>query len=370
MLEATISKRRTQKEKSPSVLPRVDDMAVGVKKVITRKRNEIQEAKMEAGKLGEETVAFIPEEDIEVMFAAENVINLIKQEVQSENKLKALYRTYPEITDDLKNRLKAQTEIFAQNREIAKKQITKIVEKHPLWKQFEPIKGFTPYQLGILMGLIKDPTKFATPGKLMMYAGLGVWKGLPVTKMHLNKIKDGYLNEGREFKGFNTMFGGRMEVITDCLMRGGGWFYDFYNRKKTYKIEKARNTQLNVSEPGVIEVDNQGQITATPNGRFCFVATKEDHKASNGVMEVGKEYMWGKKNQSLVSFADRTAKKSMKRILLHLVYSKWLEHKGITPRIPYAIEYLGHNHHIKLEEITNYDSNFKRPAKTKPAKPE
>ena len=70
---------------------------------------------------------------------------------------------------------------------------------------------------------------------------------------------------------------------------------------------------------------------------------------------VGKEYMVGKKNQSLISYADRAAKNAMKRVLLHLIYTEWMLYKGLECRIPYPIEYLGHKHLITVDEIMNYD---------------
>ncbi len=364
-----------------------DSAEMSAKKKMTTSRVSISKEKSNVGKLGPKTEAFIPD-DLEVMFAAKNSLDLINLQTRSTNALGAYFRDYPEITDDIRDRLLSQTKIFNDNFELAKQQTIKLCEKHPLWKKFAAIKGFTAYQLGILMSCIKDPTKFHTPSALMMYAGLGTYKGLPVNKLNMNKIKEIYHSEGKEFKGFHTTMSGRMEVITDCLMRGQGWFYMFYNRKKLQKIEKAQNEKLQVMKYGdqlydhkghptekygpetpvwdAVIKDARGNIIATPTGSICFIATKEARKQSGNVMEVDKEYMWGKKNQSLISFADRAAKKAMKRILLHLIYTEWMALKGKEARNPYPIEYLGHSTMITLEEITNYDSTVKRVKKVKP----
>lgn len=365
-----------------------DSAVMKVKKNITSKRVSVAKEKSSVGKLGPKTVAYIPD-DIEVMYAAKNVLDLMQQQVKSENALGAFMREYPTISEEIRARLRDQANLFKDNFDIAKKHTTQLCEAHPLWASFKDIKGFTAYQMGIIMACVKNPAKFHTPSALMMYAGLGAYKGMPVNKLNLNKIKETYHSEGKEFKGFNTLLAGRMEVITDCLMRGKGWFYNFYLNKKDQKIQVAMNEKLKTLKYGdqitdsvgnpagefteetavwdAVARDFKGRIIATPTGTHCFVATKEARKESGNVMEVDKEYMWGKKNQSLISFADRAAKKAVKRILLHLVYTAWMEHKGLVARNPYPIEYLGHPTLIKLEHVVAYDRAVinKKPRKQK-----
>lgn len=319
---------------------------------MTKLRNEVTATKRSAGKLGPKTEAYIPD-DIEIMFAGKTYQNLTKASVANTNEYKAFLREYKGMTTETEAHLKGQFGLFEDQFKSAKKHLTKITERHPLWAKFKDVKGFSATQLGLIMSLIKDPYKFASPSKLMVYAGVGTYYGINVNKMNLNKIKEEAANRGRKFNGFNTQFSGKLEVVIDCLMRSKGWFYDFYTRKKEQKIAQARN---------------EGRV---------FVATKDDVKASKvaaekdderaeideitgepkvAKMEAGKEYMVGKKNQSLISYADRAAKNTMKNILLHLIYAEWWKLKGGVPRNPYVFDYLGHQSWITLDEICGFDN--------------
>ncbi len=320
------------------------------KKEMTSRRVKNSETKRKVGKLGEKTYAHIPD-DIEVMFAGKNYVDLTMRHVGTQNAYKAFLREYSTMSPEIRERLDDQFNMFEASFKLAKKNLTKLAELHPLWDKFKDVRGFSATQLGLIMSLIKTPERFSSPSKLMVYAGVGTWYGINVNKMNMNKIKEEADKRGLKFEGFSTMFSGKMETIVDCLMRSRGFFYDYYNRKKAWKMEKTRN---------------EGRV---------FVATKDDVKLSKVVdkdsteaepdpitgepkvskMEVGKEYIIGRKNQSLISYADRSAKNTIKNILLHLIYTEWMKLRGFEPRNPYAIDYLGHKTMITLEDIAAFD---------------
>jgi len=111
-------------------------------------------------------------------------------------------------------------------------------------------------------------------------------------------------------------------------MRSRGYFYNMYGQIKERLMQKAIN-------------ENRAEL---------IVST--EHKE-------GKLYMKGRKNQSLILYADRGAKRRCKRILLHLIYTEWRTSLGMEVRIPYPMEYLGHQVTITLDDVVAYDKNIK-----------
>ena len=302
-----------------------------VKKTITKKRIEIQEEIETVDNLGEETIAVLPE-DMAVMYSGKLCAMLIKQNVASQNILKGYLRMYPELAEDTKNELvKLQAE-FSSDFELAKARTNKVASKHPLYIALKGIKGISAYQIALVMSYMKDIHRFDTPSKLAVYSGMACVNNLPVTKANINKIYEYRMeNDGREFKGFNTDFSGRMFVIIDCLLRAKGWFYTYYC--------------------GV----RQRVETRALNGGETFVATIQDQKDSKGVMKAGHHYMKGKKNQSLIMWSDKNAKRRVARTFLHFLWAEWRVIAGLPVRMPYAIDYLGHTGYIKLEEVIKAD---------------
>jgi hypothetical protein len=211
--------------------------------------------------------------------------------------------------------------------------VEKIVKKHPLWERLEGIKGFTAYQLALIMAYTKDISKFDTPSKYVVYAGIGVINGMPITKANLNKIKEYYSSQGKEFKGFHTVFAGRMlGVVADCLIRPKGFFYNMY---------------LNIRKRLVERCINGGEV----------VEQEKEVKGKDGVVRKEKRYyMKNKKNQSLEAFTHSNAKRRIVRTLLHLIWTEWRTLRELPVRNPYPHDYLGHTSLITLEEVKAYDS--------------
>lgn len=330
---------------------------------MTSLRNITTDVKNEVDKFADEAKAIIPE-DLETMFAGKMCDLQMGSRVAAENIMWSYIRKYLGLTDDQYTKLRdssnpvkdleaiigtvpfletVKTLLQLQDQYDAgfagfKNAATKIASRHPLCQSLQGIKGITPYNVALVMSYMKDITRFEKPSQLMMYAGLGAvqdpadGKWYAVCKAHINKIKEIYFNSGREFKGFNTVLSGRMHVIFECLLRGGGFFADFYQQTRTRLELRAIN-------------NNE-----------TFLPTKEQQKESKGVMKAGKPYMIGKKNQSLIMWSHNNAKRRVARTFLQILWAEWRSINNLPVRDLYSVEYLGHNEVITLQQVLNADS--------------
>ena len=339
-----------------------------VKRKLNKIRIKESEEKNSIDKLGEETTA-INAEDMETMFAGKICNRLLKERVAADNTMWAYIRAYynfpEEVYDKLRksgNPLKDVAEIIGEdNPQLEslekmlqltkdfdkgftnfKNKASKVAEAHPLAQRMTGIKGLTPYAIALVMAHIKDIERFNKPSQLCMYAGCtsvlnpetGQW--LAVTKGNIKYIDEIYAKKGKSFKGFNTQLAGRMFVIVESVVRQKGFFYNMYAQMRTRLEEGARN-----------------------NGK-CFVATKEDRKESKNVMVVGKEYMKGKKNQSLIIWSDKNAKRRIARTILHLLWKEWREIRGLEVVDPYVKDYLKHDSIITLDQVLKGEKALKK----------
>lgn len=296
-----------------------------VKKRINKKRLSIKEDIASVGKLGEETIATLPE-DFKMMFAGKLNELLIRDRVRSSNILAAFLKSYGIVDPDVEKHLETQIDSFHKNFDKSKNQLKGFMETHPLWLRMKGIRGFSCSQLALVMAQIKDISKFDTASKLMVYAGIGCVDGLAITKANLGKIKEIYFAKGKEFLGFNTILAGRMFVISECLIKQKGYFYDFYTKMRVRLAEKAIN-----------------------DGR-C------EQREVKGVMEW---YMKDKKNMSLKLWTQKNAMRRISRTILHFIWTEWRIIKGLEVRIPYPVQYLQHSTVITLDEVLKYDASIK-----------
>lgn len=299
-----------------------------VKRVINNKRIEIKEEKATVDKLDVEALAVIPE-DLDVMYAGKLCNMLVKMEVSAGNIISGYERKYPGMPEEMKLNLQTQKEAFLDKFSTAKKDLSKVIEKHPLWKKVSGIKGFTAYQLGLVMSYMKDVSRFNSPSALMIYSGIGAvsdnetGRSYPVTKANISKIKEIYSRQGKEFKGFNTALSGRMFTICDCLIRSKGFFYYKYLDMRKRLEERAK------TEGGV---EWRGEGTEK------------------------KAYMVGKNNQSLIMWSERNARRRIARILLHLIWEEWRKLKGLSARESFVQEKLGHTGLVTLDQVLKADA--------------
>ncbi len=306
---------KTAKKKSSAI-----DRRTEVKKTITRQRLEIKAEKETVPNLGDPSQSIDPE-DFLVMYLAKDLIDVMRHQVRASNRKAGLQKAYEGRVDPAT--LSQLDEFHAEHESRFndyKKKITKLVEKHPLWKKFEHIRGFTPYQLGLIMGYIKDINRFEKPSGLMVYAGVGAINGMAVTKGNINAIKDLYFKQGKEFAGFNTEFAGRMYVIVDSLVIQRGFFYDNMQRERERLEKKA------IAEGKVFDED-------------------------------GELYMVGRKKQSLKIWSLANARRRIARNLLHMVWEEWRILRNLPTRDFYVFEYLGHDRKSKItaDAVCKYD---------------
>lgn len=289
------------------------------KEELAKLRLEEQRIKSEAGKLGDITHSVRPE-DLIVMYAGKMADLLIEQRVRSENTLSSYMRAYEGIISGyVEEALKSQVEDLERDFAKSKRRIMRITEAHPLWETLGGIKGFSSYMMALLMSYIKDVSRFETPSKLCVYAGIASINGIPVCKAKLNEIKLHYSENGGEFNGFNTRLSGRLFVLAESFIRARGFFYNYYLGIKERLVQRAINND-------------------------------EVEERSDKVL-----IMKGKKNQPLKAWAHANARRRMLRTFLHIFWTEWRTLNGMEVRVPYAIDYLGHSRYVKLEDVLKVD---------------
>lgn len=303
----------------------------------------VEEEKVKAAfndRLGDETTAVTPD-DIRLMFAGHFTNSLLKLSVAMQNRMAGLVRDYGEIYPKIEEDLQEVLTYFEDGFATSKKYLTKIGNAHQLSEKLCKIKGFTPYQLALIMAHVKDISRFDTPSKLMVYAGVGVKYGHKVCKKNLNTIRQAEnadLPDKDHLFGYNTALQGRMHIIADNLLCTKGYFFNLYNQIRPRLEQRAINERSAV------------QVTA---------AMKAEKNGDYSKARVGEYYMVGRKNQSLTSWSNRNARWRIVRTLLHLIYKEWRESLGLPVRNPYPIEYLGHHHVITLEDVLKWEAAAK-----------
>lgn len=342
-----------------------------VKKQLTDKRVEEEQIKRDAGKLGDETEVIMPDpEDIEVMYCGKMCNFLIKTRVASENIVSSWLRQYKDMDESSKNQLLDLQNEYEKSFENFKNKVTKIVSQHPLYQRFASVRGFTPYMLSMIMALTKDIARFPTPSKYMIYAGQGMiedpatGRDIPVTKANINRIKQIYQAQGREFKGFNTVLSGRMHVAAESVLKQRGYFYDLYQKIVKRLVHRViTEGDYEVVEIKKAESQSSFEYSIKHKPIVDMLRKKGFEVKDIKGLKGEKKYlvkdvvvlMKDKKNQSIKIFAHTGGLRRISRTLLHLIYTEWYKLKGLEPRNPYPIEYLGHKHLIKLEDVVAFD---------------
>lgn len=295
---------------------------------LTDKRLDIQEIKREHEGLLAPTPQNIRPEDLKVMWYGMQCDRGLKALKASTTRLKAWDKLHGESCEDAIKTFELEMELAKNHFDREKKRMSKEIIKHPIAKRLCKIKGFTPYQLGIIMYYIKDVTRFKTPSSLCVYAGVSAYNGKAINKTNLATLRKEIYDKDptREHQfGFSTDFKGRMYTVVECLLRARGFFFELYGQMKSRLIERAINNDE------------------------TFIASVED--ATGTKMVAGRHYMKGRNCQSVEMWAHSNSTWRCARILLHLIYTEWFMNLGLKPRNPYPIEYLGHHSLIKLDDI-------------------
>lgn len=115
-------------------------------------------------------------------------------------------------------------------------------------------------------------------------------------------------------------------------MRSSPFFKNLYDQMKTRLLNRALT-----------------------NGE-CYKPSPEEIKKSKGKLKKERFYIKGRKNQSVEAWAHSNAFVRVQRTLLHLIYTEWMRYEGLEPRVPYALEYLGHMTLISLDDVLKVDN--------------
>lgn len=323
-----------------------------------RVNEETVSREMEPFKLGEETVAVIPnsEMDVLVMYVASQANMQIKNAVRSANRKFGLMKAYGIADDsDQATILQEYFEKFDEGFEKTKKECEKVVKKHPLSEKICQIKGISPYQLGLVMGFIRQPERFDCFGKLAVYAGCSVKYGAHVSKKNINTINqekhERYVGKEEDFTkfGYSTDFQQRLYIIADSLMRQKGWFYDFYKGQRLRLAQVVVNDGRAVLVGGKYEMTNVDLFQYEPFGKFVPEIEGEKYIAK----------FKARKNQSLDAWTNSNARWRMCRMFLNFVYEEWMKLRGFVPREPYVFEHLGHTSKITLDHVLAFEAKLK-----------
>ena len=335
------------------------------KKELNDLRLKEDKVKANAGKLADESVVVIPS-DIEIMFVGRGCDRSMKNNVRMENNLAAYLKTYKDADPAILQRLKDYANIYQKDFELNKKRLEDISQNHPVCASLSRIRGLTNYQIALLMSYIKDINRFDTPSKLVVYCGVGVKYGMKVQKKNLHLINDQkhkeYNGKAKDWKdfGFNTQISGRLDVIAEGLIRADGYMKHIYDVQKKRLIERAITNKECAIFDGTDDAGNlleETKATIMADEYLNDEQKEEKIKKLKDKREVGRYYMIGRLNQSVEGWADRNATHRMSRTLIHLLYTEWRTYLGLPVRNPFAIDYLGHNSFIKLDDVLNYETN-------------
>lgn len=318
--------------------------ALAESRVATQK---VKKSKAPSLKLGEITVAVVAEDE-EIAFFGKAVLDAMKNRVAMANRIsKEEIRAgaKPVVIQRMKDHLATYDSFFDFN----KATLAYLMSKHPL-SRVTGIKGFTDYQLGLVVSYIKDPKRFPTFSQLAVYSGVAPKNGRVVTLATLNQHKKdkhasftGNAEDFTEF-GFNVQLKSRFYNIVDCLLKAKGFFYYEYVKARKHIEQRCINSGEAFLVDDAYNLANpKAKLTV---GRYYM----KDVLNPDGSVKV--QY----KNYSLDSFTNNNARWRQARTLLNIIYVEWLESLGEKARGLYAIEYLGHQQHIKLQDVLNYET--------------
>lgn len=291
-------------------------------------------------KLGEKTDAVRPDE-VEIFFLSKTYINFEKFSKTCTLIQGAYERDYPEFEQSSSSLMNEFNVDVKKAKATLKKNLSKAVSKHPLSARLSKIKGFTDYQLGLIMSFMKTPERFRHMGALCVYAGVTEVCGLKLNLKNLNRIRQ--IKQNPEF-GYHTEFQQRMYILAECLFRSNGWF-----------TQHAQSLRRRLGERAV----NEGRAVWLNKEQLKDLKWKDREE---GYYMRERDVLEGwvlRKNQSLKQWTMTNASWRISKILLCLLYEEWNTILNIPTRDPYALEYLGHTTKITLDEILQYEANQK-----------
>jgi len=230
-------------------------------------------------------------------------------------------RTDPD-TDELHRRL-VDLETYVNDR------VAELIKAHPAYPWFKRVKGIGRENIGKVVGLV-DIEKDDTVSSLWKFAGFA-----PV---------DGKAEKRR--RGFKLHYNSQLRAMCwrlgGSLLKARGRFYEYYLSEKDKYYAKY--------EAGGVK------IVPTPKGRFCPECKVEvEAKAAKYCPTCGC-LLTKKEEPAGVIFEGHVhnqALRKMIKLFLALLWDSWREAEGLPTRVPYPVEYRGHDHIIKPEDMVD-----------------
>jgi hypothetical protein len=131
-------------------------------------------------------------------------------------------------------------EPFDEIEAAALKEMGRLAEQLPAWEHFgEPIRGFGPASLAVIVGEAGDLSIYSNPAKLWKRMGVGIVDGIRQGGLAKNASKEDWIAHG-----YNRQRRSRMWNIGDAIIKGNrdGEYRTLYLQRKEYEI--ARNPEM------------------------------------------------------------------------------------------------------------------------------
>ncbi|MBA7678038.1 hypothetical protein ES703_86309 [subsurface metagenome] len=145
-------------------------------------------------------------------------------------------------------------------------------------------------------------------------------------------------------KGKKLTYNSQLRVMTwrlgVSLLRAKGLFHDYYLKEKDKYHQKYLNKGF--------------KIIATPTGRFCPQCQREvKAKAAKYCPDCNAPLSQKQEPKGVIfeGHLHRMALRKMIKLFLSLLWVVWRQAQGLSTRVPYPAEYLGHDHMIEPEEM-------------------
>lgn len=219
-----------------------------------------------------------------------SMYDLQQVRIQMGNRLVREGKEEETITDEAMEVLKNH----ASEVERVEKEFTKSIKKelklYPIWSKYlEDVRGCGPVMAGVVISEIQDIARFSTISKLWSYFGYG--------------LKDNEVQKKRkgEKANWNSYGKSKLHVLAECFLRSGNKEYRKLYDDYRHRI-KTRKCNSHIGEKG------RDEYGCTDGHRHAM-----------------------------------TMRYVIKMFLKNL-FLKWYELEGITPRLSYQEEYLGHTH--------------------------
>ncbi len=211
--------------------------------------------------------------------------------------------------------------------EYAEARVTELIEAHPAYYWFTRVKGVGNENIAKVVGLI-DIEKAHTVSGLWKFAGWDVQNGAAPKRK----------------KGKKLSYNSQLRVMTwrlgVSLLRAKGLFYHYYLKEKDKYHHKYINKGF--------------KIIATPTGRFCPQCEREvKAKAAKYCPDCGAPLRQKQEPEGVIfeGHLHKMALRKMIKLFLSLLWVVWREAQGLSTRVPYPAQYLGHDHMIEPEEM-------------------